>query len=1016
MAEAQNVATYARIRPYNSAINESKHLTARAEKKDNTILNRNKGDASNEDSYSFTRVFDMKDSTIDVFNEAIKPLLDEQILNGVNSIFIVYGQTGSGKSYTLIGEESHWGVLPMALKYLLTDCKAREKVTRIDVSAIEAYGVRTVKVGLYDLVQQLQIKRKKKKKGKSFNPYQTEDSSGRVNVSLDSNESTAKRKEITPKNCFRVITNLQEVSHMAPTLKNPHSSRGHTVYFCRIQMVDTEDVYFIAVDLAGSEGQNALGTPSEFEDGVKAVIRRNAPTRSIRNKQLANIRRAYKDRGMEAACIKDGLTELQKLFEQLVNGNLQNAKGSGLRRLLSTFVSLESAYAILFTLSASQNNRKTTKRTLEFANQCKLVKLTVQKVKEKIDKDAIIKQLQDTIKQLKGTIAQLQNAQPIESNVDQNTLSQLSQCESLTRQLSEAQEEEAKWNVGDYMCNLATNETELRKIFDKFDEDNNGALDRAEVQHALKASGQHKTKEQMDQLFAQFAQNDDDRIDFDEFLRMVSNSSFIEAFQSKMSSRIQQMMDNMEYLEDIDPGEDRDDDKDEEKEVYAETLNGMRKEDEAEAGSGPTIQAAHQRGNSKWQQFAREVTEFITIVYSHLELMRNQDEAINAKIRSSELSKCLVEAKEIALKREREVLNSIMSIPALTELFGDIIRIENLFNKLYDEYKEEQQLARAKIANGTITKYENAQKPESDVSSFVELLFAPRYLYFDRFQKWLEAIQDECEKRGIDPDHYECSKAKGKRIERAFYKAFYVYNDDLDHGFKRMTDVLRCSFVFGNFEDLYECFNVIDKLSSDNGGILRCKDRFNDNDVAFGYRDLLLNVYCPESRIVCEIQLHHNAFYQFKDHSHGIYKKARLFGEKGENKAYKYADKHMREGIGGEAYSVPVTPVDDNLVPSKHKKKQKQVAFAPIARDIDVTPLYDDESPLMSLPLQRWFHHNVHNITTHYKLVYRAMFVDFGFDDLTTVKGMTKDDLEEIGIDNSKHRQSIFFAICELNK
>eukprot|EP01084_Bolivina_argentea_P112509 200646_1 len=127
MTETENVATYARIRPYNPAINEDKRLTARA-CGGNKILNQN-GD--NEDTYNFTKVFDMKHTNDSVFSCAMKPLLDYKILQGINSIFIVYGQSGSGKSFTLIGEEGYLGLLPLSLQYLLS----KDIVERIDISS-----------------------------------------------------------------------------------------------------------------------------------------------------------------------------------------------------------------------------------------------------------------------------------------------------------------------------------------------------------------------------------------------------------------------------------------------------------------------------------------------------------------------------------------------------------------------------------------------------------------------------------------------------------------------------------------------------------------------------------------------------------------------------------------------------------------------------------------------------------------------------------------------------------------
>eukprot|EP01084_Bolivina_argentea_P065974 120264_1 len=254
MTETDNVATYARIRPYNPAINEDKNLTARAAD-GNKILNMHK---DNEDTYGFTRVYDMTDNTMDLFNTGMKPLLDYKILQGINAIFIVYGQSGSGKSFTLIGEKGHLGVVPQALCYLL----AQDNVQRIDISAIEAYGVKATKIGFYDLVSQLAEKQKAPEK---YDAFSTNDNS-RLNA------ANAQMLEITEHNCLKIITELQQVSHMAPTLKNPHSSRGHTVYFACIKMNGLEDVYFIAVDLAGSEGQTALGTKDEFINGLKLAM------------------------------------------------------------------------------------------------------------------------------------------------------------------------------------------------------------------------------------------------------------------------------------------------------------------------------------------------------------------------------------------------------------------------------------------------------------------------------------------------------------------------------------------------------------------------------------------------------------------------------------------------------------------------------------------------------------------------------------------------------------------------
>eukprot|EP00484_Ammonia_sp_Unknown_P003460 CAMPEP_0197077116 /NCGR_PEP_ID=MMETSP1384-20130603/212455_1 /TAXON_ID=29189 /ORGANISM="Ammonia sp." /LENGTH=965 /DNA_ID=CAMNT_0042515975 /DNA_START=26 /DNA_END=2924 /DNA_ORIENTATION=- len=436
MTETENVATYSRIRPYNPAINEDKKLTCRAVG-GNKILNQN---GANEDTYNFTKVFDMSDDTDTVFEESMKPLLDFKILQGITSIFIVYGQSGSGKSFTLIGEQGYLGVLPMSLQYLLD----QDVVESIHVSSIEAYGINQAKIGFYDLVAQLKLRQELESQKKVYDAYSCKDNP-RLNpgnaeslpVTKDINQAkigfydlvtqlklrqelesqkkvydaysckdnprlnpgNAESLPVTKENCLEVITKLQDVSHMAPTLKNPHSSRGHTVYFNRVKMKDLEDVYFICIDLAGSEGQTALGTKEEFVEGLQLAMSKGKL--HLNKKQMKSLDQMYKTRSLEAGCINNGLTQLQSIFGELIRKKISKSQGLGLRKILSQFINLKTAYAIMFTMSASANNNKVTRATLNFAKQTQLVKVDTQKAKKKIDKDKIIKELEEVIKQFK---------------------------------------------------------------------------------------------------------------------------------------------------------------------------------------------------------------------------------------------------------------------------------------------------------------------------------------------------------------------------------------------------------------------------------------------------------------------------------------------------------------------------------------------------------------------------------------------------------------------------------------
>eukprot|EP01083_Nonionella_stella_P152172 487394_1 len=283
-----------------------------------------------------------------------------------------------------------------------------------------------------------------------------------------------------------------------------------------------------------------------------------------------------------------------------------------------------------------------------------------------------------------------------------------------------------------------------------------------------------------------------------------------------------------------------------------------------------------------------------SMLEGHLQRMQNRDSMVEQTISTAQTVESLRAAKEKALENEKVLLLSIMEdIDEMNQFLKNIILIENLFNSIYQPFKKKQEAARSQHAPD-IAKYERKDKPQSYAASFVELIFAGQ-THLSSFTSWLQKVVKQCEKEKVNIVSY--SGAKVKRIERAFYKAFYVYAEE--EGFKQMTDILRCSFVFDDMIDLYKCFSIIELLAEQTlGGILRVKDRYHPTTMPFGYRDLLINVYCPSSKIVAEIQLHFVQFYTFKKVSHKMYKRARLFERDTGNIAYQYATKYLRPKIG----------------------------------------------------------------------------------------------------------------------
>jgi len=274
------------------------------------------------------------------------------------------------------------------------------------------------------------------------------------------------------------------------------------------------------------------------------------------------------------------------------------------------------------------------------------------------------------------------------------------------------------------------------------------------------------------------------------------------------------------------------------------------------------------------RSFMAELNELLNIIEKHINFMETQEQNVNDLIKKSDKPQLLFDAKRAALKTEKDLMQQIMNISKINAFLKDIILIENKFNHQYSEKQRELQKTARNTYDKNIKIYETKDKPLSKSNSFMDLLITAKIAH-SSFKQLVKIISDKCEKEGIKI--ISNSGAKEKNIERAFYKSYYVYGAIYGkQGYEQMTDLLRCSIVFDNFIDLYKCYGIIEEITKSNGsgGILRVKDRFDPENIAFGYRDMLINVTVPEHGIICEIQLHHNLFYQHKKISHEMYKKS----------------------------------------------------------------------------------------------------------------------------------------------
>ncbi|ETO13614.1 hypothetical protein RFI_23754 [Reticulomyxa filosa] len=74
--------------------------------------------------------------------------------------------------------------------------------------------------------------------------------------------------------------------------------------------------------------------------------------------------------------------------------------------------------------------------------------------------------------------------------------------------------------------------------------------------------------------------------------------------------------------------------------------------------------------------------------------------------------------------------------------------------------------------------------------------------------------------------------------------------------------------------------------------------------------------------LVCEVQFHHNVFYQYKKESHYVYKRARLFESGDRNLAYEYVTKHIKDKVSKNEKYIPHEEVDHDHAEENDEKEE----------------------------------------------------------------------------------------------
>ncbi|KAK8851380.1 P-loop containing nucleoside triphosphate hydrolase protein [Apiospora arundinis] len=320
-------------------------------------------------SYNFDRVFSQAADQALVYDDVVKPILEE-MLGGYNCTIFAYGQTGTGKTYTMSGDMSttfgmladQAGIIPRVLHSLFKQLEETDSIVKC--SFIELYNEE-----LRDLISQ-----EENVKLKIFDDTSRKNNATTVVQGME---------ESHIKSAADGIKLLQEGSlkrQVAATKCNDLSSRSHTVFTitaCIKRTGEDGEDYVSAgklnlVDLAGSENIQRSGAENK--------------------------------RAAEAGLINKSLLTLGRVINALTDRNSHIPyRESKLTRLLQDSLGGRTKTCIIATISPAKSNLEETISTLDYAFRAKNIRNKPQ-VNQMINKKTLLKEFAYEIERLKSEL------------------------------------------------------------------------------------------------------------------------------------------------------------------------------------------------------------------------------------------------------------------------------------------------------------------------------------------------------------------------------------------------------------------------------------------------------------------------------------------------------------------------------------------------------------------------------------------------------------------------------------
>ncbi|KAI8624086.1 kinesin-domain-containing protein [Xylariaceae sp. FL1651] len=322
-------------------------------------------------TYNFDRVFSQAADQSMIYDDVVKPILEE-MLSGYNCTIFAYGQTGTGKTYTMSGDmndtfgllSDEAGIIPRVLHSLFNKLEAEDTESFVKCSFIELYNEELRDLMSVEENAKLKIFDDASRKGHATTIVQG-------------------MEEAHIRNAAEGIKLLQEGSlkrQVAATKCNDLSSRSHTVF-----------TITACVKRTGEDG----------EDWVSAGKLNLVDLAGSENIQRSG---AENKRAAEAGLINKSLLTLGRVINALVDRSSHIPyRESKLTRLLQDSLGGRTKTCIIATVSPAKSNLEETISTLDYAFRAKNIRNKPQ-VNQMIRKGALLREFTHEIEKLKSEL------------------------------------------------------------------------------------------------------------------------------------------------------------------------------------------------------------------------------------------------------------------------------------------------------------------------------------------------------------------------------------------------------------------------------------------------------------------------------------------------------------------------------------------------------------------------------------------------------------------------------------